>query len=760
VLITRPEDVIPQLDPDWREIGRSSTAAYLARRSWLSRRVESIELVDRAAVRRRVSVDFEMPKGLPRLDGRAAERGRLVTVSTTPKWPPLAGFNLTGADGAPASMYLRDTNKALDYGLLCGVVEQICRDADREELFDDAIKMSLAVLVASDGPPGHGIRKVVAELGQMLVRVTGPEPTRRQTGQAKGALDLAAQLASHSLLWVPVKATPGEDCIVKFSYLDKFAQTDSGWRRPMIALGWRVQTVFVALPHSGLHTRYHLEVLAPSSAALEIMSAKTMAFPGAPFPPVADDDPPPPAPDKKSPPSPHHVVERDPPVVERRRGEPIASAYIVDRRVHIYHPYRAAPSHRMYLQLRWAASREGYVTGCLWSALIIAGLMTIIFIRLPRVLEGVESTLVLLAAVPVVLGYVLIKPTEHVLERGYVVGVRAMAMVAGAVPMLGAFFLILGTSDTTKKDDLGLVMPVWAGLTIASWAMVSGLILSWLFAAKADERGRDRRWTKAAPTAGLVAGLCVLVGSILEYQPYVNAPKGSFANYLSSSKLEVLIGSALLWVGAIAFWTFLGGTWRLIVKASYRPAKLPFVVDDQPLPAPELEDGTPALLGWRRTVARLLVPVCGVLWMWGTAAVAVATCFQAMSVTDESDTDRVAGFARTLDITSNATLLPAAILVVAATVWLWRRQFSQASSQPGNGSVPSHRSRVVGRRAARTLLRPVAVVVLLLIALRGVSAVGLIDLQVSPQVAWLSFATWVLVVAGAITAPASELSPI
>jgi hypothetical protein len=61
---------------------------------------------------------------------------------------------------------------------------------------------------------------------------------------------------------------------------------------------------------------------------------------------------------------------------------------------------------------------------------------------------------------------------------------------------------------------------------------------------------------------------------------------------------------------------------------------------------------------------------------------------------------------------------------------------------------------------ARALLRPVALVVLSLIALRGLSVVGLVDLDVSPQVAWLGFATWMLVVAGAITAPASELSPI
>src|SRR5437588_5600424 len=116
MVVRDPADAQAQLrESDWFEVGRASAEAYLRRRKWLVRRVESIRFVGRGSVERHVSVDFELPADLPALGERAQPDAKLVPVSVFAKWPPLMGFSLRGPDGRPVSLYVRDTNKALDF---------------------------------------------------------------------------------------------------------------------------------------------------------------------------------------------------------------------------------------------------------------------------------------------------------------------------------------------------------------------------------------------------------------------------------------------------------------------------------------------------------------------------------------------------------------------------------------------------------------------------------------------------------------------
>jgi hypothetical protein len=68
--------------PLWFEIGRESAEAYSRHEEWLFRRVETIEFGDRRLVKRKISIDFEIPRcGLPCLLDLAAPDTALVPVS-------------------------------------------------------------------------------------------------------------------------------------------------------------------------------------------------------------------------------------------------------------------------------------------------------------------------------------------------------------------------------------------------------------------------------------------------------------------------------------------------------------------------------------------------------------------------------------------------------------------------------------------------------------------------------------------------------
>lgn len=698
------------------DVGKRSAEAYLQRRRWLFRRVETIEFVDRSAVKRRVSVDFHVSHHLPRIRQRV-----LVPLSTTPKWPPLANFSLRGPDGEPASLYRRDVNKALDFGLLHGVLESVCNAANRtlpEHLIPD-----LADLIASDQPLPSAVERLTSETWEVLSKISATD--KKLFDRCGEALDLVGLLAARSMLWVPLQGTQPRDCIVKFSYFDKIEQAPRRLPlRVLTTLGWREQTIFVALPHSGLHTRYHLEVLAPPGAGIEIMAARTLAFPGAtlPEPPESRQE--------------HAGSPQD--------DEPTGSARVVDRRVHIYHPFRSAPSHRMFLQLRWAASREGYVTGCVTSAAIIALVMSVSQAWLTQISRGTDSTIVLLAVIPVVLGSILVKPAEHMLERGWVVGIRSMALLAGAIPIAGAFLLLLA------KDEPGnpAVRTVWSVLTLASWAIVTSLTVSWIFAAHADDAGRDRRWTSAAPVAGLIAAAAIVAGSAGgEHQPFAVVTSEHLVDHMVDHRYRILLGAALLWTGAVAMWTFIAGTWWRIAKAPYRHRSTP--------DSAEADRGP--LRGRHRAIAKALIVYSGLAWIVITAVTAMATAFETLVVRGHANDRHAASLARWIDRGANASIVPAIVFMIATASWLWYRRFSR---RPSADATPPGRRQLSDRQAfASLVIATILAAAVLLLRLHSAIFPGG-PAPIPPWVAWTVFGIWPAAVAAVTYDLRGELSPL
>jgi len=557
VLSTGADEKLTQLTSSrWFDVGRGSATAYDKHQQWLSRRVETIDFVGARSVKRSISVDFEVPAGLPRLKELAAPGTWLVPISVFQKWPRLMGFNFVGPTGHPTSLYLRKTNKQLDFGLLLGMVDLTlshCESAlerHRRELRDTLgrglgrpraeqlpveLRRKLAAIVQSARPARAAIEDAVNELelhlrtrlSHALANAARPE-RERTAARITATVDLAGRLAASSVLWVNVDGDPGTDRIVKFSYLHAYhlsatpdddededreigASRWSRWTRQiLIACSWRKRTLFIPLPHAGRHVRFHLDTRAPSEG-LALVGADVMAFPSAQAAGRDDEgvvrsvdhlaekydelD----RPDEwVGPESSRLYIDYGAPVVlasasrsrdremkSRDGADREATAEIVDDRAHVYLGERSAPSHRVFLQVKLAAARHGFITGCALAAFIIALLMGAGYFELESAALHLEPTVVLLSVVPVVLGYVLVRPGEHALEHYHIRGVRILALVSGATPIAGALTLVLThVRDKEHLPNVSVARPIWGALAIVATIAAVALFFSWLRSAR------------------------------------------------------------------------------------------------------------------------------------------------------------------------------------------------------------------------------------------------------------------------------------
>lgn len=406
-----------------------------------------------------------------------------------------------------------------------------------------ALLGELAAVVNSPRPPQTAVAQAVnrlrAELNKRLENALERElklDREEIANRIAATVDLAARLAGSSILWVVVEGAPGTDRIVKFSYSDVYggrmpelpdeavAQDESEgrrqstaeawWKRCLTACSWRHRRLFISLPHAGRHVRYHLDIRAPQGG-VELVTVDVMAFPAAAGAEDVRDvvvrsvedlarryreldlpdewmgpessryymDYGDPIPLATTSPTPNHDGDG------KTGADQEAFVEIVDRRTHVYLGARSAPSHRVFLQVKLAASRHGFIQGCLVATSMIAALMFVAYFSLKSVAFHLEATVVLLSVVPVVLGYVLVRPGEDALERYHITGVRLMALFSGAMPILGALTLVFThTAAASYPPDLTLVRPVWCVLLIISVLMAAGLLISFLVAVPSKER--------------------------------------------------------------------------------------------------------------------------------------------------------------------------------------------------------------------------------------------------------------------------------
>ncbi len=401
------------------------------------------------------------------------------------------------------------------------------------------LRERLAEMVDEPLPDQMTVANTVNSLGVALAdRLSEALKKERVRGESRIAahvaatVDLAAQLGGSSILWVAAQGSPGTDRIFKFSYLGGVGATQFETngspkdgegaprarerfyiriKRIAISCSWRRRRVTAPLLHAGSNVRYHLDVRAPEGS-IALVELKALALSAAPagdqmqhfpvlsFVRIARKYSEIEVPDEwVGPVSGGFYIDYGKPeilaataVKDAGTGQkPTArnrhrSAEIFDRRGHVYLGHEGAPSHRVHLQAKLAVQRHGFIRGCALSGFLIAVLMWSVYLTFPAAADHIEATVVLLSVVPGVLGFVLARPSEQAIERYHITGVRTMGLLSGAMPIAGALTLIL-CDLADNNPDLGVVTPIWLGLSIVSTLVACGLIGSFAGAAPSKE---------------------------------------------------------------------------------------------------------------------------------------------------------------------------------------------------------------------------------------------------------------------------------
>ena len=127
------------------------------------------------------------------------------------------------------------------------------------------------------------------------------------------------------------------------------------------------------------------------------------------------------------------------------------------------------------LVVRFAPSRTGVVLAAFFAAMLAAGLATSFYYwREQMVGSNIDAAVAVLILVPALIGYVVIRPSDHPLTRRYVSGTQVLSLLASAIPLAMAALLLRfaeSSSDLTTA---------WLWAMRGSWLIVLLLALSWL----------------------------------------------------------------------------------------------------------------------------------------------------------------------------------------------------------------------------------------------------------------------------------------
>jgi hypothetical protein len=471
------------------EIAADSAPALRDTERWLHRRVERIRFTERTMFRRDASVDFTVPADLPEF--RSFEDGTseyYVPIALLRKWPPRMKFDLRGADGEPLSLLTSAKNREVDAIALHAL-------APPGSLLDVVGKDLKRIALDSEAKALEAFDRAAGVVARYL--------DEHQLGVAElsawnATLRVAGALVANSILWVRVRGRPGDRHVVKFSFEYPAARNLLLHLRVLTALSWVPIRYQVEIPTLGERGSQHLEVELPADLELQ-----RVQFRIEPLPPTR-----PAAPSGGLVEQFRRRVQRigtmlDTGIDELRRAvrgtalwwKPPRStedgAPAIPAQPERGKPYAWNSGERAYFYIAGSSGEYGLVTlhiavakqalinGALWLAIGTATLLTVFTAARREVIEHIEPAVTALLLVPAILGYMMVRPGEHPMLRQLLAGVRVLLTVAGGLPVAAAVVLVA----QGLKPSATSVLHWWLPFTLAAWAVVALLTLSWLLPA-------------------------------------------------------------------------------------------------------------------------------------------------------------------------------------------------------------------------------------------------------------------------------------
>jgi len=151
------------------------------RERWVYRRVEQIEFLDRHMVRRRISIDFEVPcnpvsvaiKPQPTTSGEERDQAELVArnyvpISVLRNWPPVLNFDLYADGGKPLPLLSKSATNDLDVKVLAALLGSAIGDDIASDLMGDAGNSLQALIGRVVHGEGAMARRALAAMREAL----------------------------------------------------------------------------------------------------------------------------------------------------------------------------------------------------------------------------------------------------------------------------------------------------------------------------------------------------------------------------------------------------------------------------------------------------------------------------------------------------------------------------------------------------------------------------------------------------------------
>ncbi len=414
---------------DLAETGRRAAALVLPGADWVHRRVQRISYEEVGLQRMQLSVDFTVPEG---------EIGTHLPISVLPKWPPLYRFDFHDAAGESVPLLTTEQNGEADEALLRALVTAVSPATLTDPVAEKALK-SLTCGPETDLEPSFYA---------LIDRLSVSDYDDR----AERLVEIAASLTDTTLLWFPVGSLrAGQRTVVKVEYLIRDEHAHKLWRKVARSLSWQQPPRYIRLWHAGADANYHVDVEAPPTLITREAEVGYYRY----IPAWADEE---------------AVLAKDEEISARAEERGLRPDQFLDfsgRLAHLYVTGRRPLA--ADLKLRFAPTRTGVVLSSFLAALMISILVSFFYCWREWAAETdrVDASVAILVLVPALIGYLLVRTTDHPMIRAHIVGLQLVSLAAAAVPLAMAVTLIRYAGDSHCLEA------IWCWLLVASWAFVA-----------------------------------------------------------------------------------------------------------------------------------------------------------------------------------------------------------------------------------------------------------------------------------------------
>ena len=409
------------------------------------RRVEqlAVPLPERPLYRRAISVDFTIPD-FPALPGLTGPSRYLIPLSLISKCPPLLDLDLRDEAGQPLPFLTKVQTAKLDGRVLEALAEQALG-----EPLEGSLRNDLRGVADHHGATAfNNLYRAIPLIELATVREIDRQRLLLRNDRLFTAI--ASDLAPNSLLWFLVSGEVGDRRIVKFAFEQPWLPKHRNSFLASLAIEpFRVR---FPLPQFGRAEGYHLSITAPEP--IQIHDAR-LDIDSIPTPTSAD----------------RTAIVRQPARGEGTAPECLSvSVACTTTRARFYvRGDRVGCDGHVWVAV--TPDTRGFLNGALGAAWAVAALLGMFAANMSEAVRVADAGVAVLLIAPLLLSYVLVRPTEHILVGGYVRGLRRLLVATGAPPVVGALFLALAGEDAG-----GSLVPIFR--ILFAMAVVPALLFS------------------------------------------------------------------------------------------------------------------------------------------------------------------------------------------------------------------------------------------------------------------------------------------